>query len=57
MPDEKARLNEKKLHEEKIDGAVEDTFPASDPPANTPVEGSRKAEQIERMEKTGERGA
>ena len=54
MDGEKARADEKRPREEKIDGAVEDTFPASDPPANTPVAGSRKAEQIERMGKKGE---
>jgi hypothetical protein len=31
----------------KLDDAVEDTFPASDPPSTTPPAGSRKAEQIE----------
>jgi hypothetical protein len=30
----------------KLDGAVEDTFPASDPPSTTPPAGSRKAEQL-----------
>ena len=35
----------------KLDGAVEDTFPASDPPSTTPPAGSRKAEQIEAAER------
>ena len=35
----------------KVDDAVEDTFPASDPPSTTPPPGTRKAEQIEAAEK------
>jgi hypothetical protein len=35
----------------KLDDAVEDTFPASDPPSTTPPAGTRKAEQIEAAER------
>ena len=35
----------------KLDKAVEDTFPASDPPSTTPPAGTRKAEQIEAAER------
>ena len=35
----------------KVDDAVEDTFPASDPPSTTPPPGTWKAEQIEAAEK------
>jgi hypothetical protein len=31
--------------EKQLDKTIEETFPASDPPANTPVEGTRKAER------------
>jgi hypothetical protein len=31
----------------KVDDAVEDTFPASDPAPTSPPPGTRKAEQIE----------
>ena len=57
MDDDTASPNRKGPREDKIDGAMEDTFPASDPPANTPAAGSRKAEQIEPMEKKKEEGA
>ncbi|MFL5281811.1 MAG: hypothetical protein ACJ8AW_12660 [Rhodopila sp.] len=45
---------EKAAHAErdaKVDDAVEDTFPASDPPSTTPPPGTRKAEQIEAEQK------
>jgi hypothetical protein len=35
----------------KVDDAVEDTFPASDPASTTPPPGTRKAEQIEAAKK------
>jgi hypothetical protein len=35
----------------KVDKAIEDTFPASDPPSTTPPPGTRKAEQMEAAEK------
>jgi hypothetical protein len=35
----------------KVDDAVEDTFPASDPPSTTPPPGTRKAKQIEAEQK------
>ena len=47
-------INEKAAHtqrDRKVDDAVEDTFPASDPPSTTPPPGTRKAEQIEAAEK------
>ncbi len=47
MSDRKGDPEHKRPREEKIDQAVEETFPASDPPSNTPAPGSRKAEQIE----------
>jgi hypothetical protein len=31
--------------EKQLDKTIEGSFPASDPPANTPVKGSRKAER------------
>jgi hypothetical protein len=37
------------------DKAVEDTFPASDPPSTTPPAGTRKAEQIEVAEREKKR--
>ena len=46
---------EKAAHAErdaKVDDAVEDTFPASDPPSTTPPPGTRKAEQIEAEQKS-----
>lgn len=49
-----AETNEKAAHahrDRKVDDAVEDTFPASDPPSTTPPPGTRKAEQIEAAEK------
>jgi hypothetical protein len=33
--------------EKRLDKTIEETFPASDPPANTPVKGTRKAERAE----------
>ena len=48
MQDEEAAMEgtrPKPAGEDKLDETVEDTFPASDPPPNTPVEGSRKAER------------
>ncbi|MBN8907139.1 MAG: hypothetical protein J0H14_26055 [Alphaproteobacteria bacterium] len=33
--------------EKRLDRTIEETFPASDPPANTPVKGTRKAERAE----------
>ncbi len=45
MSENKKSVGERKADEEQLDDTIEDTFPASDPPANTPVEGTRKAEQ------------
>ena len=49
-----ADVDERAAHahrDRKVDDAVEDTFPASDPPSTTPPPGTRKAEQIEAAEK------
>lgn len=32
--------------EEKLDDALDDTFPASDPPSNTPIGGTKKSREI-----------
>ena len=45
MSGTKKPAGESKPDEEQLDDTIEDTFPASDPPANTPVAGTRKAEQ------------
>lgn len=39
------RTSPEKAREKRLDETIEDTFPASDPPSNTPVEGTRKAER------------
>jgi hypothetical protein len=49
-----AEADEKAAHahrDSKVDDAVENTFPASDPAPTTPPPGTRKAEQIEAAEK------
>jgi hypothetical protein len=49
-----SKAGEKAAHAQrdtKLDEAVEDTFPASDPVSTTPPPGTRKAEQIEAAEK------
>jgi len=42
--------------EKRLDKTIEGTFPASDPPANTPVEGTRKAERSEAEQKEAKAG-
>jgi hypothetical protein len=42
--------------EKRLDKTIEETFPASDPPANTPVQGSRKAERTEAQQKEAKAG-
>ncbi len=39
-------MNEIKRTEERLDQTVEDSFPASDPPSNTPAVGTRKADHM-----------
>ncbi len=54
MSDDKAARAEPAKREGKLDAAIEETFPASDPPAITPKAGTRKAEQIEQARKAKE---
>ncbi len=42
--------------EKRLDKTIEETFPASDPPANTPAEGTRKAERTQAEEKEAKAG-
>ncbi len=44
MPDRKT--------EDQLDDALEGTFPASDPPSHTPVDGTKKSREIEEANKT-----